>query len=287
MGTLYLISTPIGNLEDISLRAIRLLGEVSLVAAEDTRTARKLLTRHGIRQRLLSYNEHNMRTRTQQILAALEEADVALVTEAGTPAISDPGYELVLATIAAGFQVSPVPGPSAVVAALAVSGLPAREFTFLGFPPRRSRERRDIFASLARETRTLIFFESPHRLLETFEDMQAVWGDRRIAVCRELTKAFEEVFRGSLSEAKSHFREPRGEFTLVLEGASPEEAEATDEDVLDNLRWRLSEGLSLRDAVTRVSQEMNVARRRVYELGLELQGKRSRGKTTASDAQCL
>jgi len=280
MGTLYLVATPIGNLEDVTLRALRVLREASLVAAEDTRTTRRLLSHYDIHQRLVSYNEHNMRTRTPQLLAALKAGDVALVTEAGTPAVSDPGYELAAAAIEAGFPVVPIPGPSAVIAALSVSGLPARQFTFLGFLPRRSGERRRLFAALAAEPRTLVAFESPHRLRAALADILAALGDRRLAVCRELTKTFEEVFRGTLSEALAHFTEPRGEFTLVIEGArsgqmdvgatlrSPaaEEAEAATRDELAALR---AQGLSARDAVARVVAASGLPRRQVYRMWLE------------------
>ncbi|MFB3092853.1 MAG: 16S rRNA (cytidine(1402)-2'-O)-methyltransferase, partial [Dehalococcoidia bacterium] len=212
MPTLYVVATPIGNLEDVTHRALRVLREVSLIAAEDTRTTRKLLARHGIRAlptgrqaRLISYNEHNKAARTPRLLAALRDGDVALVSEGGTPVISDPGHDLVTAALEAGFTVTPIPGPSAVTAALAVSGLSTRQFTYLGFLPRRAGERRRLFASLRDDPHTIVAFESPHRLLRSLSDMHAEWGDRRIAACRELTKAFEEVFRGSIGEALEHF----------------------------------------------------------------------------------
>lgn len=264
-----MVATPIGNLEDVTLRALRVLGEVSLVCAEDTRTTRKLLARHAVRARLMSYNEHNMRERTPAILSALAAGDVALVSEAGTPGVSDPGYELVVAAIAAGFPVVAVPGPSAVLAALAVSGLPAREFTFVGFLPRRSGERRRALASLAREPRTLVLFEAPHRLRGTLADMLAVWGDRRVAVCRELTKVHEEVFRGRVSEALERFGQPRGEFTLVVEGAAATVARADEGAAREALRRLRAEGASGRDAVRRVSQEWGLARREVYRMWVE------------------
>ncbi|MDO8615387.1 MAG: 16S rRNA (cytidine(1402)-2'-O)-methyltransferase [Dehalococcoidia bacterium] len=269
MPTLYLVATPIGNLEDVTLRALRILGEVSLVLAEDTRTARKLLSHHGVpRRRLLSYNEHNMRRRTPQVLTALREGDVALVSEAGTPGISDPGYELVRAAIEAGFEVSPVPGPSAVVAALAASGLPSREFTFLGFLPRRSTERCRLFAGLASDPRTLVAFESPHRLRATLEDMRQAWGDRRIAVCRELTKLYEEFFRGTVSQALERFLEPRGEFTLVIEGASLERPEPSEDAIRAALGRLTASGMSAKDAVAQVARDLGAPRRRVYSIAV-------------------
>ncbi|MEX0682282.1 MAG: 16S rRNA (cytidine(1402)-2'-O)-methyltransferase [Dehalococcoidia bacterium] len=269
MGILYLVSTPIGNLEDITLRALRVLREVSLIAAEDTRTARKLLTHHGIKQRLVSYNEHNMRARTPALLEALATGDVALVSEAGTPGVSDPGYELATAALSAGYEVSPVPGPAAVVAALTASGLPMREFTFIGFLPRRSKERRDIFAGVAGERRTLVFFESPHRLRAALEDLQSTLGERRVAVCRELTKLYEEVFRGSVSEAIEHFTEPRGEFTVVVDGATAALPVITDDALRVAIRELRTAGASARDAAAQVAKETGVPRRRVYALSLE------------------
>jgi 16S rRNA (cytidine1402-2'-O)-methyltransferase len=269
MSTLFLVATPIGNLEDVTLRALRTLSEVPLIAAEDTRTARKLLAHHAIKTRLLSYNEHNMRDRTPQILRALESGDVALVSEAGTPGISDPGFELITAAIAAGHTVSPVPGPAAPIAALTASGLPFREFTFVAFLPRKSAERRRLFESLGRSPHTFVAFESPHRIRATLEDALAVLGDRRIAVCRELTKLHEEVFRGTISAAIAHFVEPRGEFTLVFEGASGETEEVTDDDLREELRRLRKLGVSARDAAAEVARRTGAPRKRVYALSLE------------------
>ena len=270
MRTLYVVATPIGNLEDVTLRALHILREVSLVAAEDTRTTRKLLAHHGIRQRLLSYNEHNMRGRTPQILDALAAGDVALVSEAGTPGISDPGYELLVAAIGAGYTVVPVPGPSAVIAALAVSALPSRQFTFVGFLPRRAGERRRLLASLAGEPRTIVAFESPHRVRQSLADLLAAWGDRRIAVCRELTKAFEEVFRDRVTGALDHFREPRGEFTLVIEGAPPATpASLPLDDFREELRRLKAQGVPAREAVSQTARRSGLRRREVYRLWVE------------------
>jgi 16S rRNA (cytidine1402-2'-O)-methyltransferase len=257
-------------MEDVTLRALRVLREAALIAAEDTRTTSRLLTHHGIRTRLLSYNEHNMRQRTPQLLSALETADVALVSEAGTPGVSDPGHQLIVATLEAGFPVVSIPGPSAVIAALTTSGLPMREFTFLGFLPRRPGERRRALSAFAGEPRTLVFFESPHRLPRTLEDVRAMLGDRRIAVCRELTKLFEEVFRGTISEALSHFADPRGEFTLVIEGALEGAEEVDETTIVRELKRRLGKGSSARDAAAQVSAQLGVPRRPVYELSLRL-----------------
>ncbi len=271
MPTLYVVATPIGNLEDITLRALRVLREVSLIAAEDTRTTRKLLSHYGIKARLTSYHEHNKSVKIPYILEALRHGDVALVSEAGTPAVSDPGYDLVAAAAEAGLPVVAVPGPSAVVTALAVSGLPTRQFTYIGFLPRRRGERRRLLSTLAAQPQTIIALESPHRLLATLSDLLAVLGDRRIAVCRELTKLHEEVFRGRISEAIAHFQEPRGEFTLVLAGApQPPEAVVPTEAVLAELRQLRQQGVAPRQAVTQVAQRLGLPRRQVYRLWLQL-----------------
>jgi 16S rRNA (cytidine1402-2'-O)-methyltransferase len=272
MPTLYLVATPIGNLEDITLRALRVLREVSLIAAEDTRTTRKLLSHYGIKARLTSYHEHNKGAKIPYILAALRHGDVALVSEAGMPGVSDPGYDLVVAAAEAEVPVAAVPGPSAVVAALAISGLPTRQFTYIGFLPRRRGERRRLLSALAAQPRTIVALESPHRLLATLSDLLAVLGDRRIAVCRELTKLHEEVFRGRISEAIAHFREPRGEFTLVLAGATePAEASVPTEAVLAELHLLRQQGVAPRQAVTQVAEQFGLARRQVYRLWLRLQ----------------
>ena len=270
MGSLFVVATPIGNLEDVTLRALRVLRDAAVIAAEDTRTSRRLLTHHGIRTRLLSYNEHNMSVRTPQLLTTLQEGDIALVSEAGTPGVSDPGHQLIVAVLEAGFPVVSIPGPSAVVTALTVSGLPMREFTFLGFLPRRSGVRRRTLSAVSGEPRTLVLFEAPHRLHRTLEDIGSTLSDRRIAVCRELTKAFEEVFRGTVSEAIAHFAEPRGEFTLVIEGASEAPQGADDATIIREVQRHLNGGSSARDAAAQVAAELKIPRRRVYELSVKL-----------------
>lgn len=280
MGALYLVATPIGNLEDITLRAVRVLSEVSLVAAEDTRTTRKLLAHHGIRARLLSYNEHNMKGRTPQILAALEASDVAFASEAGTPGVSDPGYELARAAIEAGYPVVAIPGASALLTALSASGLPMREFTFLGFLPRRSSERRKLFESLKNDRRTLVVFESPHRVRAALEDILSTLGDRRIAAAREMTKVHEEVFRATVSEVLAHFTEPRGEFTLVIEGAPPGAAVAAltgeaEHDARKQLAGLRAAGVKGREAARRVAAETGLPQRDVYRLWTETSRKRA------------
>jgi 16S rRNA (cytidine1402-2'-O)-methyltransferase len=270
MPTLYLVATPIGNLEDVTLRALRILRDVALIAAEDTRTTRKLLAHHGIRARLTSYHEHNKTQKIPHILNALEQGDVALVSEAGMPAVSDPGVDLVVAAVAAGVAVIAVPGPSAVVTALAVSGLPTRQFTYVGFLPRRSTERRRLLSTLAGEPRTIVALESPHRLVASLVDLMAVLGDRHIAVCRELTKLHEEVFRGPISEALAHFGEPRGEFTLVIEGALAGQGAPPDETaVRGELRRLQQQGMGARRAVDEVALRFGLPRRKAYRLWLQ------------------
>jgi 16S rRNA (cytidine1402-2'-O)-methyltransferase len=215
---LYVIATPIGNLEDITLRALRVLGEVQLIAAEDTRTARKLLNRYDIKTRLTSYFEHNKRMKTPAILEILEDQDIALISDAGMPGISDPGYELIKGAIEKDIQVVVLPGSSAVTTAVAVSGLPTDQFVYLGFLPRKKGEKRTLLASVKDEPRTLVCFESPYRIGDSLQAILEVLGDRNISVCRELTKIHEEVFRGSASSAIKHFQKPRGEFTVVIQG---------------------------------------------------------------------
>ncbi len=218
MPALYVVATPIGNLEDISLRALRLLREVRLVAAEDTRKTRRLFSTHSIRTPLTSYHEHSRRAKLDYLLDYLERDDLALVSEAGMPGLSDPGYELIVAAIERGISVIPIPGASAVITALVVSGLPTDQFIYVGFLPRRKGQRQRLLTSIAAEPRTIVAFETPHRLSDTLSDVEEILGDRRISICRELTKVHEEIFRGRISESREHFAEPRGELSLVIEG---------------------------------------------------------------------
>jgi len=218
MPVLYVIATPIGNLEDVSLRALRVLKEVKLIAAEDTRTTRRLLNAYNIGTPLTSYHEHSKRAKLNHLLDYLETQDLALVSEAGMPGLSDPGYDLVVAAVERGIPVVPIPGASAVITALVVSGLPTDQFVYVGFLPRRQGQRQRILRSIQDEPRTIVAFETPHRLRETLADIHEILGDRRVCVCRELTKVHEEIFRGRVSQAKQHFVEPRGEFSLVIEG---------------------------------------------------------------------
>ncbi len=298
MGTLYLVSTPIGNLEDMTLRGLRVLREAHLIAAEDTRQTRKLLARYDIATPCISYHEHNKLSRLDDVLTALAAGDVALVSDAGTPALSDPGLELVQTCIAAGLPVSPIPGANAPVAALVASGLPTDRFYYLGFLPRRSTERRALFERLIELPATLVCFESPHRLVAALTDALEVLGDRQIVVARELTKLHEELLRVRISEAREHFRaqqRPRGEFTLVIAGAAQDrhagpppqaaeagqtssslpplldEAEETNEAAITaHLRRLRSQGQRGSSAVRAVARELGIPRRIVYQVWLTL-----------------
>lgn len=277
-GTLYLVATPIGNLEDMTSRARRILAEVDLIACEDTRHTRHLLTHYGITTRTLSFHEHNEAARTSELLQRLQRGeDIAVVSDAGTPGVSDPGYPLVREAAAAGISVVSVPGPSAVMAALTVSGLPPDRFVFLGFLPRRSGERRRALAAAAALPWTLVLFEAPHRITAVLEDIEAVFGDRRVALARELTKKFEEVFRGTVSGALGHLRAhaPRGEFTIVVEGTGEtgmqKEGKA---DAAERMRALLDAGLPPAEAVQDVMRTAGLTRRQAYDLMLRARGKR-------------
>ena len=276
MSTLYLVATPIGNLEDISARALRTLGEVRLIAAEDTRHTAKLLQHYDIHTRSISYHEHNKLVRLERVLEALEEGDVALVSDAGTPALNDPGYELVRAVIAAGHTVSPIPGPCAPIAALVASGLPTDSFVYLGYLPRKSGERQHLLANIADLPYTLIFLEAPHRLLATIVDMQSELGDRQVVIARELTKLHEEIFRGSLSETQQHFTQipPRGEFTLVLEGGKIRPQRWEVERLDAELEIHLARGEAASQLSASLADSSGWSRREIYQHLLNHQGKK-------------
>ena len=271
MPTLYVVATPIGNLEDITVRALRVLAEVGLIAAEDTRVTRRLLQRYSIGTPLTSYHEHNKDAVLPSLLSALREKDVAVVSDAGTPGVNDPGAELAEAAAAAGFAVVPLPGPSAVTSAIAASGLAVDQFVYVGFLPRRRVERRRLLDSLKGERRAPVAFEAPHRIRAALEDMDAVLGERRIAVCREMTKLHEEVFRGTAAEALAYFGIPRGEFTVVLEGATagsgegPQGEEAA-EGILAALRAR---GVGAKEAVALVAGTGGLSKRRAYRMWVD------------------
>lgn len=275
MSTLYLVATPIGNLEDISARALRVLREVGLIAAEDTRHTARLLQHYDIHTPCLSYHEHNKLVRLERVLEALQAGDVALVSDAGTPALNDPGVELVQATIASGHQVSPIPGACAPIAALVSSGLPTDAFLYLGYLPRKQPERWRLLKQVCDLPYTLIFLETPHRLLESLTDLEAELGDRRVAIGRELTKLHEEIFRGSLNEARQHFsRLPaRGEFTLVLAGQPSHKTRWTEERLDSELQSGLQQGEITSRLAARLSRGSGWSRREIYQQVLKIQGK--------------
>lgn len=279
-GTLYIVATPIGNLEDITLRALRVLREADLIAAEDTRVTRKLLSRYDIHTPTTAYHQHSRGGRAEEILDVLTAGkSVALVSDAGTPGISDPGHELIAMCIAEGVEVQAVPGPAALIAALVVSGMPTAHFAFDGFPPRKESERRAFFASLKQDTRTICLYESPLRLVATLRSIRDELGDRRVAVVREATKLHEEVFRGPVSEAIDHFGagKVRGEVVIVVHGAVPgdEQRPGVPEGTLESrLSELLDRGLSERDAVRQCVVEFRLPRRRVYAAALRMKRER-------------
>lgn len=286
--TLYLVATPIGNLEDITLRALRVLREVRLIAAEDTRHTRGLLERYQITTPCISYHEHNKLARLDEILAALALGDVALVSDAGTPGVSDPGFELVRACLQAGIAVSPVPGPSAPIAALTAAGLPSDRFAFVGFLPRKGSDRRTLLEDLADLSLTIVCFEAPHRLDEALADILAVMGDRQMVAANDLTKRFEELRRGAVSELLAHFNAhpPRGEYTLVIAGlpqgserrrdrhrlqAAPSHNEPPSEaEIARRLRLLREQGHNGSSAARIVARDLGMQKSLIYQVWLSL-----------------
>jgi 16S rRNA (cytidine1402-2'-O)-methyltransferase len=274
MGILYLVATPIGNLEDMTMRALRILKEVRLIAAEDTRTSRVLLQHFGITTPLTSYHEHNKLGKLDTIFDALKLGDVALISDAGTPAISDPGYELVREAIQQGYSVVPIPGANAIATALIASGLPTDGFVYLGFLPKKQNARRELLETVKAEKRTLICYESPHRLADTLGLVMRVMGETRpVCVAREMTKHYEEFFRATAKEAHTRYSDenPKGEITLVISGA-PESANWDKVRVLAELDRRLEAGESLSSAAKAVANASGWKKNAVYELGLEEEG---------------
>ncbi len=278
-GTLHLVATPIGNLGDLSPRAIEVLAGAALVCCEDTRRTGRLLQHAGVRAaRLAVCNDHTETSRIPDVLDTLAGGgDVAVVTDAGVPGISDPGERLVRSALDAGYPVSAVPGPDAVTTALVISGLPTARFVFEGFLPRSGRERSQRIDEIARERRTVVLYESPHRIERTVADLLAACGpDRRVAIARELTKLHEEVVRGPLGDV--HLGEPRGEYVVVLEGA-PTDAPPDDDRIRDELRLELDRGATTRDASADVARRLGVAKREVYALAIGLAAARDRAGT--------
>lgn len=269
MGTLYLVATPIGNLEDLSPRALRVLRESKLIAAEDTRHTGKLLKHFEIATPTTSYFEHNKLNKLDFILDNLAHGDVALVSDAGTPAINDPGYELVKAALASGFDVIPIPGPSAPISALAVSGLPTDSFLYLGYLPHKTSERHKFVGQIANLSYTLIFLESPHRIVESLGDLFAVLGDRRVCVAREMTKLFEEYWRGTLNGAVEYFKSQpvRGEFTLVIAGAEKDtDIQWTEAELRTAIEKELTHGKSAKDVSAELAELSGWHKKEIYAL---------------------
>ena len=273
-GQLYLCATPIGNLEDITFRVLRILKEADLIAAEDTRNSRKLLNHFEIKTPMTSYHEYNKYDKGRWLVNQMEEGkQIALITDAGTPGISDPGEELVAMCWEAGIQVTSVPGPAACITALTMSGLPARRFSFEAFLPQDKKERQEILEEMKRDTRTLVLYEAPHRLVKTLEKLFHELGDRNVAVCRELTKKHETVFKGKLEEAWKWYQDnpPKGECVLVLEGKSIEEIREEergkweDMSVAEHMELYLSRGMEKKEAMKQVAKDRGVSKRDIYQ----------------------
>lgn len=267
-GTLFVCATPIGNLEDVSIRLLKTLRKVDVIACEDTRHTIKLLNRYKIRKPLTSYHQHSSKNKEDALLEELQNGkQVALVSDAGMPAISDPGAELVRRAIEAGIPVQVIPGPSALVTALAWSGLDTQSFIFTGFLPAKSGQRRELLGSLVNEMRTVILYEAPHRLLKTLAELEEILGgQRRIAVARELTKTFEEVRRGNIAEVLQHFtvHEPRGEFTVVIAGASKEAKTAEMEQIAQEVRELIERGMDKKEALKVKAREYSISKSVLY-----------------------
>ena len=273
-GILYLVATPIGNLEDITYRAVRILGEVDMIAAEDTRNSRRLLSHFNIYKPLISYYEHNKHLREASLISELKAGkSIAIISDAGTPALSDPGADIARAAMADGIEVIAVPGASALLTGLTVSGLDTSSFVFCGFPPRTKGDRKRYLEDLRDEPRTMVFYEAPHRLLALLEAMVNVFGaDRSACACRELTKLHEEKVRGTLGSILAHFSEhgPRGEFTLIVAGAPEKEREPiADIDLEKQLKELLETGLTRRQAAKKLASAYSLKAADIYGLGLE------------------
>ena len=276
-GTLYLVATPIGNLADITHRALDVLNKVALIACEDTRHTRKLLQHYGIDTRTISYHEHNEQDRARQLVELLREGkDVAIVSDAGTPAISDPGFRLVRAAIESEVTIVPVPGPSALISALTAAGLPTDEFYFAGFLPPRSNARRTKLSELKSIPATLIFYEAPHRLAETLKDAYETLGERKAVVARELTKLHEEIRRGRLSELAVHYsnEEPRGEIVLLIDrNVLDNDSRTTTESIASLVDQLERDGLDHRAALKKAARELGLSRAEAYRRLIAERGK--------------
>lgn len=271
-GVLYIVATPIGNLEDISLRALRILKEVDRIAAEDTRHTRILLSHYDIRTPLTSYHEHNEKTQAQRLVERLQRGEnIALVSDAGTPAISDPGFRLVAEALRADVRIIPLPGPSALATVLSASGLPTDRFAFEGFLPAKRQERDARLHALRSESRTLVFYEAPHRVKESLMTMRGIFGDREIVVAREVSKVHEEFLRGSIEQVLAQLaeREVKGELTIVVHGAG-REARVSEEELIAQIRRMAEEGIGVKQISEILGERHQVAKREVYRLALSI-----------------
>ena len=274
-NTLYIVGTPIGNLEDMTFRAVRILQNVDLIAAEDTRHTGKLLQHFQITTPQISYHEHNRNERIPELLEILQRGKtIALVTDAGMPAISDPGYELVKACIEAEINVIPIPGCTAAITALCSSGLPANQFIFEGFLPTKTKDRQARLQVLKTEPRTIILYEAPHRLQQTLQDLTTVLEpERQIVLARELTKMFEEIWRGTIAEAIAYYEtetDPKGEYTVVISGKQEAEIVLSEETIKSELETLLNQGMSRSQASKYLSEQMNLPKRQIYQIALSL-----------------
>jgi 16S rRNA (cytidine1402-2'-O)-methyltransferase len=273
-GQLFIVPTPIGNLEDITLRGLRVLKEVDLIAAEDTRHTQRLLNHYGIRTSLTSYHEHNEREKAQTLVDRIKNgANIALVSDAGTPAIADPGFRLVAAAIAAGVQIVPLPGAAALATVLSASGLPTDRFLFEGFLPAKKTARKAKLQALREQTATLIFYEAPHRLLDTLNDIRQLLGDRELVVAREVSKVHEEFLRGAVSGIIGRLadREVKGEITLVVHGAT-DDARVSEEQLRTEIRRLTDEQAGVKEIAELLGERYGLAKREVYRLALQIKG---------------
>ena len=275
VGTLYVVATPIGNLEDITLRALRVLKEVDVIAAEDTRHTQILLSHYGIRTPLTSYHEHNEKTKARQLMSRLERGEqIALVSDAGTPAISDPGYRLAVEAIRGGIPVIPIPGASALTAVLSAGGLPTDRFVFDGFLPAKKQERRARLRALSSETGTLVIYEAPHRLTETLNDLVEILGDRETVLAREVSKVHEEFLRGRLTEVAKQIagREIKGELTLLI-GGSRGQSEVSQEQIEEEIRKLKDDGLRVKEIAEILGEKYGYSKKEIYRLALAQSGR--------------
>ncbi|HEY9645136.1 MAG TPA: 16S rRNA (cytidine(1402)-2'-O)-methyltransferase [Chroococcidiopsis sp.] len=282
-GTLYVVATPIGNLEDMTFRAVQVLQGVDWIAAEDTRHTGKLLQHFEVTTPQLSYHDHNRHSRLPELIERLQQGKaIALVSDAGMPGISDPGYELVCACVEAGVEIVPIPGASAVVTALSAAGLPTDRFAFEGFLPAKGQERRDRLESLQNEARTLVFYEAPHRVLQTLTDFAATFGgDRPIVLARELTKMHEQFWRGTVEEAIAHYSSytPQGEFTLLVAGYEAQQPLLSESALIAELKDLLQQGLSRSQASRQLAQRTALPRREIYQIALSIADEGGSGST--------